>query len=125
MANTIIPEHLKTLFLDPYTGDTNPQDHNSYFNTRMVIVSITDAVKCNLLPSTFKKSAVTWFMTLPLGSIADFTYFSVKFLLSQLSVSKTEKVAIAALFTVVQRDGESVKNYLYGPLQKWSSRGSS
>lgn len=54
-----IPEYLKTLVLEAYSGATDPKEHLVYFNTRMVIAFVNDAVKCKLLPSTCKKSAMT------------------------------------------------------------------
>ncbi|XP_057440720.1 uncharacterized protein LOC130732742 [Lotus japonicus] len=106
-----IPEHVKTLVLDPYSGATDPKEHLVYFNTRMVIAGVNDAVKCKLLPSTFRKSAMTWFTTLPPGSIADFTEFSTRFL-SQFSASRSEQATIAALLMVIQRENESIKSYM-------------
>ncbi|XP_057452725.1 uncharacterized protein LOC130744568 [Lotus japonicus] len=77
----------------------------------MVIAGATNVVKCKLLPSTFRKSAMTWFTTLPTGSIADFTKFSMKFL-SQFSASRSEQVTIAELLTVIQKEGETIKSYM-------------
>ncbi|XP_057454049.1 uncharacterized protein LOC130745699 [Lotus japonicus] len=106
-----IPEQVKTLVLDPYSGATDPKEHLVYFNTRMVIAGVNDAVKYKLLPSTFKKSAMMWFTTLPPGSIADFTEFSTRFL-SQFSASRSEQATIAALLAVNQRENESIKSYM-------------
>lgn len=54
-----IPEHCQTLTLDIYLGDSDPVVHLRYFNTKMVIGGDTNAVKCRLLPSTFKGTMMT------------------------------------------------------------------
>ena len=38
IAQTVVPDNLKTLVLDPYFGDSDPKDHLVYFNTKMVII---------------------------------------------------------------------------------------
>ncbi|XP_057418754.1 uncharacterized protein LOC130712960 [Lotus japonicus] len=108
IAEVETPEHLKTLVLEPYSGNSDPKEHLVYFNTRMVIAGVIDAVKCKLLPSTFRKSAMTWFTTLPTRSIAE---FSTKFL-SQFSASRSEQVTIAELLSVIQKEGETIKSYV-------------
>ncbi|XP_057444763.1 uncharacterized protein LOC130737008 [Lotus japonicus] len=35
IANTTVPDNLKTLVLDSYYGDSDPKDHLVYFNTKM------------------------------------------------------------------------------------------
>lgn len=57
-----IPEHLETLMLDMHWGETYSVDHLCYFNTKMVVGGAIDAVKCRLLPSTFKGMTMTWFI---------------------------------------------------------------
>lgn len=60
VGNKIIPNHLKTLVLHPYSRDSDPQGHLVYFKTKMVIVGVTNVVnKCNILSSTFMKSMIT------------------------------------------------------------------
>ncbi|XP_057444339.1 uncharacterized protein LOC130736535 [Lotus japonicus] len=111
IAEEEIPEHVKTLALDSYSGSSDPKEHLVYFNTRMVIAGVNDAVKCKLLPSTFRKSAMTWFTTLPPGSNADFTEFSTRFL-SHFSTSRSVQATITAFLTVIQRENESIKSYM-------------
>ncbi|XP_057423552.1 uncharacterized protein LOC130717361 [Lotus japonicus] len=111
IANTTVPDNLKTLVLDSYYGDSDPKDHLVYFNTKMVIVGASDALKCKMLPSTLKKSAMTWFTTLPPRSIAGFMDLSAKFL-SQFSTSRAQKVTPAALFNLQQRHNESLQSFM-------------
>ncbi|XP_057425720.1 uncharacterized protein LOC130719093 [Lotus japonicus] len=111
IANTTVPDNLKTLVLDSYYGDTDPKDHLVYFNTKMVIVGASDALKCKMLPSTFKKSAMIWFTTLPSRSIVNFTELSAKFL-SKFSTSRAQKVTPATLFNVRQGPNETLQSYM-------------
>ncbi|XP_057425792.1 uncharacterized protein LOC130719171 [Lotus japonicus] len=77
----------------------------------MVIVGASDALKCKMLPSTFKKSAMIWFTTLPAGSIVNFMELSAKFL-SQISTSRAQKVTRAMLFNVRQGLNETLQSYM-------------
>ncbi|XP_057426070.1 uncharacterized protein LOC130719460 [Lotus japonicus] len=77
----------------------------------MVIVGASDALKCKMLPSTFKKSAMIWFTTLPSRSIVNFTELSAKFL-SQFSTSRAQKVTPATLFNVLQGTNETLQSYM-------------
>lgn len=38
-------ENLKMLTLDTYNIDTDPMDHLLYFNTKMIISDVTDAIE--------------------------------------------------------------------------------
>ncbi|XP_057452152.1 uncharacterized protein LOC130743963 [Lotus japonicus] len=91
IANSTVPDNLKTLVLDSYYGDSDPKDHLVYFNTKM--------------------SAMTWFTTLPPRSIAGFMDLSAKFL-SQFSTSRAQKVTPAALFNFQQRHNESLQSFM-------------
>ncbi|XP_057435936.1 uncharacterized protein LOC130728459 [Lotus japonicus] len=102
---------MKNLVLETYSGKTDPKDHLLYFNTKMVISSASDAVKCRMFPSTFKGTAMTWFRTLPRGSITNFCNFSSKFLV-QFSASKIKQVTIDDLYNVRQSEGETLKQYV-------------
>ncbi|XP_057443945.1 uncharacterized protein LOC130736113 [Lotus japonicus] len=77
----------------------------------MVIGGVTDAVKCRLMPSTFKGVAMTWFIKQPPYSISNFTDLSTKFL-TQFSANQTQKVTPADLFNIHQHVGERIKTYM-------------
>ncbi|XP_057444329.1 uncharacterized protein LOC130736523 [Lotus japonicus] len=102
---------MKNLVLETYSGKTDPKDHLLYFNTKMVISSASDAVKCRMFPSTFKGTTMAWFTTLPRGSITNFRDFSSKFLV-QFSTSKIKQVTIDDLYNVRQSEGETLKQYV-------------
>ncbi|XP_057444029.1 uncharacterized protein LOC130736201 [Lotus japonicus] len=77
----------------------------------MVIIGVSYALKCKMLPSTFKKSAMTWFTTLPPHSIVNFTELSDKFLY-QFSTSRAQKVKATTLFNVQQKPCETLQPYM-------------
>ncbi|XP_057432401.1 uncharacterized protein LOC130725166 [Lotus japonicus] len=106
-----IPDNMKNVVLETYSGKTDPKEHLLYFNTKMVISVASDAVKCRMFPSKFKGTAMAWFTTLPRGSITNFRDFSSKFLV-QFSASKTKQVTIDDLYNVCQTEGETLKQYV-------------
>ncbi|XP_057444372.1 uncharacterized protein LOC130736573 [Lotus japonicus] len=102
---------MKNIVLETYSGKADPKEHLLYFNTKMVIRAASDAVKCRMFPSTFKGTAIAWFMTLPRGSITNFRDFSSKFLV-QFSARKTKQVTIDNLYNVRQSEAETLKQYV-------------
>ncbi|XP_057445482.1 uncharacterized protein LOC130737673 [Lotus japonicus] len=106
-----IPNNMKILVLDSNSGDSDPKDHLLYFNTKMVISTASDAVKCRMFPSTFKSTAMTWFTTFMRGSISNFRDFSSKFLV-QFSANKVQQVTINDLHNIRQQGAESLKKFM-------------
>ncbi|XP_057418238.1 uncharacterized protein LOC130712420 [Lotus japonicus] len=106
-----IPDNMKNIVLETYSGKADPKEHLLYFNTKMVISAASDAVKCRMFPATFKGTAMAWFTTLPRGSITNFRDFSSKFLV-KFSTSKAKQVTIEDLYNVRQSKGETLKQYV-------------
>ncbi|XP_057438355.1 uncharacterized protein LOC130730373 [Lotus japonicus] len=106
-----IPDNMKNIVLETYSGKADPKEHLLYFNTKMVITVVSDAVKCRMFPATYKGTAMAWFTTLPRGSIMNFRDFSSKFLV-QFSASKTKQVTIEDLYNVRQFESETLKQYV-------------
>ncbi|XP_057417975.1 uncharacterized protein LOC130712123 [Lotus japonicus] len=77
----------------------------------MVIGGAINALKCRLLPSTFKGVAMTWFIKQPPYSISNFTDLSTKFL-TQFSANQAQKATPADLFNIRQHVGERIKTYM-------------
>ncbi|XP_057443215.1 uncharacterized protein LOC130735133 [Lotus japonicus] len=77
----------------------------------MVIGGATDAMKCRLLPSTFKGVAMTWFIKQPPYSISNFTDLSTKFL-TQFLANQAQKATPTDLFNIRQQVGERIKTYM-------------
>ena len=55
-----------------YNRRTNPIEHVSYFNQRMVIHSINEALMCEVFPSSLGPITLRWFNRLEEGSISSF-----------------------------------------------------
>ncbi|XP_057423656.1 uncharacterized protein LOC130717449 [Lotus japonicus] len=72
----------------------------------MAKYAVSDALKCRMLPSTFRGAAKEWFMNLPPGSIAKFCDFSSK-LLDHFSAGTIED-----LFDIRQEERETLKQYV-------------
>ncbi|XP_057452205.1 uncharacterized protein LOC130744028 [Lotus japonicus] len=111
VREVVIPDNMNSLVLETYSGQTDPKDHLLHFNTKMVIIAASDAMKCRMFPSTFKNAAMAWFTTLPWGSVAKFCDFSSK-LLIQFSASKIKQVTIEDLYDVRQLERETLKQYV-------------
>ncbi|XP_057444778.1 uncharacterized protein LOC130737024 [Lotus japonicus] len=111
VREVVIPDNMKNIVLETYSGKADPKEHLLYFNTKMVISAASDAVKCRMFPAIFKGTTMAWFTTLPRGSITNFRDFSSKFLV-QFSASKTKQVTIEDLYNVHQSEGEILKQYV-------------
>ncbi|XP_057426952.1 uncharacterized protein LOC130720340 [Lotus japonicus] len=72
----------------------------------MAKYAVSDAVKCRMLPLTFRGATNEWFTNLPPGSIAKFHNFSSKFL-DHFSARTIED-----LFGIRQEERETLKQYV-------------
>jgi len=50
----------------------DPESHLTAFDTQMMLVGGSDAVKCKLFMSTLTGIAMDWFISLPEGHITSF-----------------------------------------------------
>ena len=55
-----------------YNGRTNPVEHVSHFNQRMVVHSSNEALMCKVFPSNLGPMVMRWFDGLGAGSIDSF-----------------------------------------------------
>ena len=55
-----------------YNGRTDPMEHVSHFNQRMVVHSKNEALMCKVFPSNLGPVAMRWFNGLEVGSIDSF-----------------------------------------------------
>ena len=55
-----------------YNGQTDPVEHVSHFNQRMVVHSKNEALMCKVFPSSLGPVAMRWFDGLVAGSINSF-----------------------------------------------------
>ena len=55
-----------------YNGRTDPVEHVSHFNQRMIVLSKNEALMCKVFPSNLGSVAMRWFDGLGEGSINSF-----------------------------------------------------
>ena len=55
-----------------YNGQTDPVEHVSHFNQRMVVHSKNEALMCKVFPSSLGSVAMRWFDGLSTSSIDSF-----------------------------------------------------
>ena len=55
-----------------YNGRTDPVEHVSHFNQRMVVHSKNETLMCKVFPSSLGPVAIRWFNGLGAGSIGSF-----------------------------------------------------
>ncbi|KAL0456963.1 UNVERIFIED_CONTAM: hypothetical protein Slati_1035500 [Sesamum latifolium] len=105
-----LPLNWKEPNLPKYDGTTDPQEHLSYFENIALLYRYTAGVKCRVFVNTFTRSAQQWFNQLPSGSIRSFEEFRSLFLHHFASIKRCRKI-ILSLFSLQQREGESLKEY--------------
>ena len=55
-----------------YNGKTDPVEHMSHFNQRMVVHSKNETLMCKVFPSSLEPVAIRWFNGLRKDSISSF-----------------------------------------------------
>lgn len=112
MVAVEIPDKLKNFPWKLYEGNTDPGEHLTTFNLKMVNCEASDALRCRLFPETFARRANEWFSSLAPESVHDFTDLSARFL-AQFSTSREEKANTQILLAMMQEGpDESLKSYL-------------
>ncbi|MCI90890.1 hypothetical protein A2U01_0112184, partial [Trifolium medium] len=59
--------------MDIYDGSTDPVDHIENIEAVLEYRNIRGSIKCKLFPTTLRKEAMTWYKSLPPGSIDSWT----------------------------------------------------
>ena len=77
----------------------------------MRIQGVSNALMCSVFPATLQKAAWIWYTGLRLGSIQTFEQFE-KLLTTRFSTSRRMSKTSDSLFTIRQREAESLKDYL-------------
>src|ERR1044072_10026338 len=86
-----VPEALNSLKLESYDGTGDPVEHLASFNTRMLVLWVEEPLKCKLFPTTLKKTANAWFVSMPPRAITNLSDFASRFV-AQFSAKRAEKV---------------------------------
>ncbi|XP_012849541.1 PREDICTED: uncharacterized protein LOC105969329 [Erythranthe guttata] len=91
--------------------DGDPAEHLSRFNNTASLHQLTEGVKCRAFVTTLAGPAQAWFGLLPPGSIHSFGQFAKAFM-NQFTSSKKCKKTSLSLFSIRQKEKESLRNYI-------------
>ncbi|XP_075655000.1 uncharacterized protein LOC142625191 [Castanea sativa] len=94
-----------------YNGRSDPVEHVSHFNQKMVVYSSNEALMYKVFPSSLGVLAMRWFDALGEGSIRSFEELTRAFGARFITCSKVPK-SLDALLSMAMREGETLKTYL-------------
>ncbi|KAK4394196.1 hypothetical protein Sango_1890400 [Sesamum angolense] len=94
-----------------YYGTTDPQEHFSCLKNAALLHRYTDSIKCRVFITTFTRAVQQWFNQLPPAAIGSFQELRSLFL-RQFSSSRKQRKTELSLFSIRQKEGESLKKYL-------------
>ena len=100
--------HQPTFFL--YNGRTDPVEHVSHFNQKMVVHSKDETLMCKIFPSSLGPMAIRWFNGLKANSIVSFKKLTQSFGARFITCSRVP-LPLGSLFSMSMREGETLKAY--------------
>ncbi|XP_030963454.1 uncharacterized protein LOC115984567 [Quercus lobata] len=93
-----------------YNGRTDPIEHISHFNQKMVVHSKNETLMCKVFPSSLRPVAIRWFDSLKAGSIDSFKELTQTFGSRFIMCSRAPRL-LASLLSLSMREGETLKTY--------------
>jgi len=93
-----------------YNGRTDPVEHISHFNKRMVIHSRNEALMCKAFPSSLGPMAMRLFDCLGEGSISSFNELTRAFRARFVTYSRVPR-SLDSLLSMAMRERETLKMY--------------
>ncbi|XP_065618899.1 uncharacterized protein LOC136063000 [Quercus suber] len=93
-----------------YNGKTDPVEHVSHFNQRMVVHSKDEVLMCKVLPSSLGPVAMRWFDSLKANSISSFKELTQVFGSHFVTCRKVAQ-PLASLLSLNMQEGETLKTY--------------
>ncbi|KAL2246159.1 UNVERIFIED_CONTAM: hypothetical protein Sindi_2884100 [Sesamum indicum] len=106
-----LPAGLKVSNLPEYDGARDPQEHLDKFYAKIDWYDLSDAAYCKVFRTTLSKRALAWFNQLPAGTISSLEQL-VQHFLHHFSMNKKIPKTAAYLFTVRQREGETLRDFM-------------
>ncbi|GFZ08243.1 hypothetical protein Acr_20g0000510 [Actinidia rufa] len=97
--------------LEVYEGKTDPMDHLDLYKNLMMLQGYLDEVMCKAFSATLKGTTRSWFRKLSPETIDSFGDLSKLFVANFMNCRVRQEKCFH-LFTVHQKDGESLKNYV-------------
>lgn len=112
MAETLLENLLKCpAKVEPYIGESDPEDHLDAFCNAMIITGCSNAVLCQNFPLTLKKEALRWFKALPPCSVFGWdklVYQFVQFFITSKKLPRTSHT----LALIKQQKDEKLRDFL-------------
>ena len=93
-----------------YNGKTDPMEHVSHFNQRMVVHSKNETLMCKVFPSSLGPMAIRWFNSLKEGSLNSFKELTRAFGARFITCNRVPRPLDSLLFMTMQ-EGETLKMY--------------
>ena len=114
IAMVEVPKSFSTPSIDMYDGTTDPDEHVSLYKPNTMTSSIPrdirEAIICKGFCATLSGPTLTWFINLDDGTIRSFAVMVNLFKIQFSSSTKIERQS-SDLYRVVQRHGESLRDY--------------
>ncbi|KAL0415987.1 UNVERIFIED_CONTAM: hypothetical protein Slati_3430600 [Sesamum latifolium] len=106
-----LPAGVKVSNLSEYDGTGDPQEHLDKFYAKIHWYDLSDVAYCKVFRTTLSKRALAWFNQLPAGTIFSLEQLTQHFL-HHFSMNKRAPKIAAFLFTIRQKENESLRDYM-------------
>ena len=94
-----------------YNGRTDPVEHVSQFNQKMVVRSKNEALMCKVFSSSLRLVVMRWFNDLKMYSIDSYKQLIQAFGSHFITNSRVPR-PLSSLLSLSMREGETLKSYL-------------
>ncbi|XP_012834024.1 PREDICTED: uncharacterized protein LOC105954886 [Erythranthe guttata] len=111
ITNEILPQRVKVSSLPQFDGTGDPHEHLKKFYAMADLYGPTDAAMCKMFRTKLSERALNWFNSLPTGSIEALSQLTDRFA-HHFAINKEYAKTPAYLFTITQREGETLRNYI-------------
>ncbi|XP_057518286.1 uncharacterized protein LOC130799194 [Amaranthus tricolor] len=111
VLNTPNPAKIKIPNMTAFDGTSCPEEHLMAYKNLMLLYTTNFALWCKFFPTTLTGVALTWYTSLPGGSIHNFAQLEGKFL-GHFVASRRQEKSNFHLLSITQLEGESISSYL-------------
>ena len=105
-----LPRRFHQLTFTLYNGRTDPVEHVSQFNQRMVVHSNNETLMCKVFPFSLGPVAMRWFNSLKMNSIDSYKQLIQAFGSHFIANTKVPR-PLSSLLSLSMREGETLKAY--------------
>ncbi|XP_057542468.1 uncharacterized protein LOC130820930 [Amaranthus tricolor] len=111
ILNTPNPGKIKIPNMATFDGTSCPEEHLMAYKNLMLLYTTNSSLWCKFFPTTLTGVALTWYTSLPGGSIHNFAQLEGKFL-GHFVASRRQEKSNFHLLSITQLEGESISSYL-------------